>query len=219
MIPVITIDGSSGVGKGTVAIALAQHLGWHLLDSGALYRLLALAANQHAIALDNADSLADLASQLNIEFQIHDNEVQAYLDGDNVQIQLRSEETGKQASLLAVHTAVRAALLQRQRDYRQAPGLVADGRDMGSVVFSNAAHKFFLTASPHERAKRRYKQLKQKGIDATLATLEEMLIARDERDSQRAASPLVAAADALVIDTSNLSIEAVLKQVLNTIIA
>jgi len=210
---IITLDGSSGVGKGTIAMLLAKKLGWHLLDSGALYRVLALAATDQGVAIDDEPALAQLAAQLELDFHIENKEVHVCLAGKNVGQTLRLEETGKLASQIAVFPQVRAALLQYQQDAYQNPGLVADGRDMGTVVFPDAAAKFFLTADAKSRAKRRYKQLKQKGINANLADLEKTLIERDERDAKRAVAPLLAAEDAVCIDTSLLAIDAVFARV------
>jgi len=210
---IITLDGSSGVGKGTIAMRLAKKLGWHLLDSGALYRVLAVAAAQQGISYDAELELAALAYDLELDFHIESEEVQVCLAGKNVSQNLRLETTGKYASQIAVFPKVRAALLQYQQDAYQSPGLVADGRDMGTVVFPDASAKFFLTADVKARAKRRYKQLKQKGINANLADLEKTLIERDERDAKRAVAPLLAADDAVCIDTSLLDIDAVFEQV------
>ncbi len=213
--PVVTIDGTSGVGKGTLSQWLAQHLGWHLLDSGALYRLVALAARQQQVALDDAERLVALTTALDVRFNIVPEQgVQAELAGQAVSALLRTEECGRDASLVAAIPAVRQALFGRQQAFRQAPGLVADGRDMGTVVFPDAAVKIFLTASPESRAERRYKQLNQKGISANLADLLRDIQARDERDLNRATAPLKPAADALLLDTTTMSISAVCEQAL-----
>jgi len=211
--PVIAVDGPSGVGKGTLCRLLATHYGWQLLDSGALYRLTALAASRHAIALDDAPALATLAQQLDVVFEARsDAEPLIRLEGEVVNQAIRTEQAGMAASQVAAIGAVRAALLQRQRDFRQPPGLVADGRDMGTVVFPDAPVKIFLDASAEVRAQRRYQQLKQQGVDVTLDVLVREIADRDARDRQRAVAPLQAAADAITIDTSNLSITAVLER-------
>ncbi|HAO25366.1 MAG TPA: (d)CMP kinase, partial [Methylophaga sp.] len=170
-IPVLTIDGPSGSGKGTLAQRMAEKLGWHYLDSGAIYRVLAQAALKHHIDLADETALATLAGQLDVKFLLKDGQLQVVLEGDDVSLLIRSEQAGNAASKVAALPAVRAALLQRQRDFRQAPGLVTDGRDMGTVVFPDATFKVFLTASAEVRAERRYKQLKEKGIDSNLSDL------------------------------------------------
>ena len=209
-VPVIAIDGPSASGKGTVAQRVARVLGFHFLDSGAMYRLLGLAAQQRGIALDAESQLAHLAAQIEIRFEGD----AIWLDGAKVGDALRSEEAGAAASKVAALPLVRAALLERQRAFRRAPGLVADGRDMGSVVFPDAALKIFLTASAEARAERRYKQLKEKGMDANIAALLQDIRARDERDSQRSASPLQQAPDASLLDTTALNIEQAVAEVL-----
>lgn len=203
MIPVITIDGPSGSGKGTLARRLAEQLGYHLLDSGALYRLTALAAQKRNIDLDDPE-VAAVAQTLNVHF---DADGAAYLDDECVDSVLRTEQTGAMASKIAARPDVRAALLERQRAFAAAPGLVADGRDMGTVVFPDAPAKLFLDASAEIRAERRYKQLIGNGLSANLAALVEEIRARDDRDRNRAVAPLVPAADALVVDSTQLSIE------------
>ena len=207
--PIITIDGPGGTGKGTVGQRLASKLGWHFLDSGVLYRALGLAAIKHSVALDDEAGLVMLAAALDIRF-VADH---ILFEGDEVSLNIRIEETGAIASKISAFPAVRAALLERQRAFAKPPGLVTDGRDMGTVIFPQADLKIFLSASVEERARRRQQQLKEKGITATIADLVLELGARDERDQQRAVAPLVPAADALIIDTTHLSVEAVLEQV------
>ncbi len=213
-IPVITIDGPSGVGKGTVSQRVAKHLGWHTLDSGAMYRVLALAAYQHDIALKNETALANLASDLKVHFEPLSSGTQVILAGQDVSREIRTESCGAAASQIATLPAIRQALLVRQRAFRQTPGLVADGRDMGTIVFPDASHKVFLTASCEERADRRYKQLKEKGIDAKLADIVIEITQRDKRDRTRTIAPLTAAHDAQVIDTTGISIEKVVASIL-----
>ena len=210
-VPVICIDGPTASGKGTLAAALAARLGWHYLDSGALYRATALAARQAGVALDDEAALARLAAVLPLRFEAG----RVWLDGRDVSEALRSEQTGMDASALAPLPAVRAALLHLQRGMARLPGLVADGRDMGTVVFADAPLKVFLTASAETRAERRYKQLAAKGISANIARLRDDLQARDARDASRAAAPLKAAQDALALDNSCLSIEQSVQQVLD----
>ena len=210
-VPVICIDGPTASGKGTLAAALAARLGWHYLDSGALYRATALAARQAGVALDDEAALARLAAALSLRFEAG----RVWLDGRDVSEALRSEQTGMDASALAPLPAVRAALLNLQRGMARLPGLVADGRDMGTVVFADAPLKVFLTASAETRAGRRYKQLAAKGISANIARLRDDLQARDARDASRAAAPLKAAQDALALDNSCLSIEQSVQQVLD----
>lgn len=213
MIPVVTIDGPSGTGKGTVADLLAKRLGWTCLDSGALYRVLGLAADRAGIDQESADELASLAGRLRLEFR----EQRVFLDGEDVSDVIRTEKAGNAASKVAAHAAVRKQLLEVQRGAARPPGLVADGRDMGSVVFPDAAVKVFLTATPKERAERRYKQLKEKGLNVSLPQLTREIAERDERDSRRAAAPLRPAAGALVIDTTGIGIDEVFAQVLEAV--
>ena len=215
-IPVLTIDGPSGSGKGTIARRVAEQLGWHLLDSGALYRLVALDAGNKGVDLADEASLAALAAELDVEFLVGDaGEEQIVLAGVDVTAAVRSEEAGIGASSVAVVSAVREALLERQRAFRQLPGLVADGRDMGTQVFPDAALKVFLTASAEERAERRYKQLKDKGIDVSLAAVFRDIVDRDRRDSERSVAPLRPAEDARILDSSGKSIEEVTQTVLD----
>lgn len=214
--PVVTIDGPGGAGKGTISRLAAQRLGWHYLDSGALYRLLAMAAQRRQIPLDDELALASLARQLDIRFGTG-NDDSVWCDGEEVSALIRTEQAGSCASLVAAIPAVRDALLQRQRDFCQPPGLVADGRDMGTVVFPQAPVKIFLTASAEERADRRYKQLIAKGIDVKIGDLLADIRARDERDTQRAVAPLRPAEDAFSLDTTCLSISQVLDIVINKV--
>jgi CMP/dCMP kinase len=214
-VPVITIDGPSGSGKGTVSRAVARALGWSLLDSGALYRLVALAGHKAGIRLDDAQALGLLAGGFNIRFgATASGEEAVWLDDREVTREIRTEEAGNDASKVAALVPVRAALLERQRRFAVPPGLVADGRDMGTVVFPRAVLKIFLTASPAERALRRYKQLKEKGVAANLAALSLEIAERDQRDISRASSPLVASADATMLDTTGMSVDDVVERVL-----
>lgn len=214
--PVITIDGASGTGKGTVSQLLAKHLGWNFLDSGVLYRVLALAAQKHHVALDNERALEVLAEHLDVQFIAQENIFpRIILEGEDVIDSIRSEKAGNAASIVAALPAVRAALLSRQRAFREAPGLVADGRDMGTVVFPDANLKIFLLATPEERALRRYNQLKEKGISATLSDLINELRERDRRDQQRAVAPLKPAEDAICIETDKLTVEQVVERILS----
>jgi cytidylate kinase len=205
-IPVVTVDGPSGTGKGTLCARLAAMLGWHFLDSGALYRLVGLRARRLNLALEDEPAVADAAARLPVTFSIRDGEFRPLLEGSDVAAELRTEAAGTDASIVAALPAVRQALLQRQRDFRQLPGLVADGRDMGTVVFPDARLKIFLTASPEARAARRYKQLSDKGMGVNLAALLEDIRRRDQRDQQRAIAPLAPAPDAILLDTTDLGI-------------
>ena len=218
-IPVVTIDGPSGSGKGTVAALLAAKLGWKFLDSGALYRLLAFAARNHGVDLTNEEALKVLAAHLDVQFDTAESGqgMRIVLEGEDVTEAIRNEVVGAGASQVAALPAVREALLQRQKAFREAPGLVADGRDMGTVVFPDATLKIFLTASAEERARRRYLQLKAKGDDVNLASLLDEIRARDERDTQRAVAPLKPADDAIQLDSTALSIEQVLGQILSKV--
>jgi CMP/dCMP kinase len=214
-VPVITIDGPSGSGKGTVSRSVAKALGWSLLDSGALYRLVALAGRRASISLDDGAALGQLAGRFDIRFGSNESgDEVVWLDGQDVTRAIRTEEAGSDASKVAALPVVRAALLDRQRRFAVPPGLVADGRDMGTVVFPHAGLKIFLTASPSERALRRYKQLKEKGVAANLAALSLEIAERDRRDSTRTASPLVASADATMLDTTGMSVDGVIGRVL-----
>ncbi|AFI84165.1 (d)CMP kinase [Methylophaga nitratireducenticrescens] len=212
-IPVLTIDGPSGSGKGTLAQQMAEKLGWHYLDSGAIYRVLAQAALKHQIDLTDETALAVIAGQLDVQFVLKDGQLQVVLEGEDVSLLIRSEQAGNAASKVAAFPAVRSALLQRQRDFCQSPGLVTDGRDMGTVVFPDAPYKVFLTASAEVRAERRYKQLKEKGIDSNLSDLVAEISERDERDTQREVAPLRPADDAVILDSTQLGIKAVLEKV------
>jgi cytidylate kinase len=212
-IPVLTIDGPSGSGKGTIAQLVAKKLGWHYLDSGAIYRVLAQAAIKHHVELDNEQQLAEMAKNLELVFVLDNDVLTVLLEGDDVSNLIRSELAGNAASKVAALPLVRAALLERQRAFRQLPGLVTDGRDMGTVVFPLANHKVFLTASAEVRAERRYKQLKEKGIECNLPALIAEISERDERDTQRQVAPLRPADDALQLDSSAMGIEAVFRHV------
>ncbi|MEP4889724.1 MAG: (d)CMP kinase [Aliiglaciecola sp.] len=211
--PVITIDGPSGAGKGTLSALLAKSLGWNFLDSGAIYRVLAIAAIHHQIEADDEDALLPLASSLDVNFTTSDSGSKIILEGEDVTYEIRTEEVGSIASQIASLPRIREALLRRQRAFREEPGLVADGRDMGTVVFPNAEAKIFLTASAEERAQRRYNQLKDKGHDVNIARLLTDIKARDDRDANRSVAPLVPADDALVLDSTNMNVEQVLEKV------
>lgn len=213
MIRIVTIDGPSGSGKGTIAQRLADRLGWHCLDSGALYRLLGLAAGQAGVGPDQPARLAQIAGSMDVLFQGGT----VFLGGEEVTTAIRSEHAGNTASQVAALPEVRQALLEWQRSYAREPGLVADGRDMGTVVFPSAAAKIYLTASPEERARRRYNQLKEKGLNANLADLVAEIRERDDRDSNRSVAPLLAAPDAVLLESTALSIEEVLEKVLEKV--
>ncbi|TEU19154.1 MAG: (d)CMP kinase [Gammaproteobacteria bacterium] len=212
---VLTIDGPSGVGKGTVARIIAQQQGWHLLDSGAIYRAFALAVDARNVDIADESALEEIANNLDLEFKTKEGSelVSVYLDGQDVSKVLRTEQTGEMASKIASIGVVRAALLKRQQAFAKAPGLVADGRDMGTVVFADAPFKVFLTASAQERANRRLKQLQNQGSEGIISQILADVVARDERDSSRKHSPLKPAEDALIIDTTELSIDKVITQV------
>ena len=211
--PVITIDGPSGAGKGTVSTLLAKQFNMHFLDSGAIYRVLAVAAMHHQIESSDEQGLLPLASSLDVNFETDESGCRIILEGEDVTDAIRTEEVGSVASQVASIPTIREALLRRQRAFKMEPGLVADGRDMGTVVFPNAEAKIFLTASAEERAQRRYKQLKDKGHDVSITRLLSDIQARDERDANRKVAPLVPAEDALVVDSTHLSIEQVLEKI------
>jgi len=211
-VPVITLDGPGGSGKGTICLLLAEKLGWHILDSGSLYRLTALESLRKKASTEA--QLIEIAENMDIEYVSDGLRLGVLLTGKDVTDAIRAEDVGSRASEIAAIAGVRQALLERQRAFARFPGLLADGRDMGTVVFPHAQLKIFLTASPEERAKRRYKQLKEKGIDANLPELVTELKARDKRDSERLAAPLKAADDAVVLDTTEMSIAEVVNQVM-----
>ena len=216
-IPIITIDGPSGSGKGTLCKLLADRLGYHLLDSGALYRLVALAAEHHGVSAENELAVADIAGCLDVQFKAHGDGVQVVLEGEDVSLSIRTEICGMNASKVASLTLVRKALQERQRAFAELPGLVADGRDMGTVIFPQAPVKVFLTASAQERADRRYKQLKSKGLSASLSDILTDIQKRDERDENRTVAPLKPSKDALVIDCTHMSILDVEQKILTFI--
>lgn len=214
---IITVDGPSGAGKGTLCHALAEKLNFDFLDSGALYRILALAAVKKGIALDDESALAEVARHLDVQFVQQNGEFQAILSGENIGDQIRSAEAGQNASKVAIFPQVRAALLQRQRDFAGKRGLIADGRDMGTIVFPEAEIKLFLDASAEERTKRRVKQLQEKGFNANFDEILAEIKERDFRDRNREVAPLVPAADALMLDSTHLSIDDVIAQALDYI--
>ena len=211
--PVITIDGPSGTGKGTVGLLLAHKLGWHILDSGAFYRAFAHIAHEKQILPGQIDQLQLVGDQLDVRFEVKTDEIRIWVEGRDITAAIRSEEGGRFASIYAAIPEVRQALLARQRETRRPPGLVADGRDLGSVVFPDAVLKIFLTATPKVRAERRYKQLKDKGFDVNLPRLEKEIAARDYQDTHRTISPLMPASDAVEIDTSEITREQVLDEI------
>ena len=213
---IITIDGPSGSGKGTLTQLVAQKLGWRMLDSGALYRVLGVASQRHGIEFSEEVQVTQLARNMDIQFLINEStgEVEPIFEGENLSVAIRTDEAGQAASQVAAIPTVREALLARQRDFYELPGLVADGRDMGTVVFPEAPVKIFLTASAECRAERRYNQLKNKGVSANMRALLDSIKARDERDRTRPVAPLVPAEGAFVVDSSSLTIDEVLTQVL-----
>lgn len=217
-IPVLTIDGPSGSGKGTISRAVAERLGWHYLDSGALYRAVGLAAAWEGVDLSDAEAVAQCAARTEIRFETQGaGEPHVIVNGKDATRQLRMETAGAAASAIAAHPPVRAALVDLQHRFRRAPGLVADGRDMGTVIFPDAPYKVFLTASAEERAKRRHKQLKEKGVSVNLDSLLHEIAARDERDAGRAVAPLRPADDAVVVDSTGTPITEVIERVLSVL--
>jgi cytidylate kinase len=215
-IPVLTIDGPSGAGKGTVSRAVAKLLGWNYLDSGSIYRSLAIACMQADADLSDVEAVCKIAQNMQLAFDCGET-LQVNLNGHNITPLLGTEATGNIASIVAAYPEVRTILLQKQKDFQQLPGLVADGRDMGSVVFPKAQYKVYLTASAEERGKRRYKQLIEKGIDANLAQITQEIEARDRRDSERATAPLMVPEGAVYLDSSSLSIQQVIDRVIDLV--
>ncbi|EPM7945076.1 (d)CMP kinase [Vibrio fluvialis] len=215
--PVITVDGPSGAGKGTLCMLLANKLGFHLLDSGAIYRVLALAAIHHGVDIESEDALVPLATHLDVQFIAEGDLVKVILEGEDVSKELRKEETGMAASKVAALPRVREALLRRQRAFAEGQGLVADGRDMGTVVFPQAEAKIFLDASAEERARRRFKQLQLKGLDVKFGALLSEIQERDDRDRNRPVAPLRPAEDALLLDSTEMSIDEVVVKALQYI--
>jgi cytidylate kinase len=215
-VPVLTIDGPSGAGKGTVSRLAAKKLGWHYLDSGSIYRSLALAVSKQGVDIADEAAIVSVAEAMRLEFECG-KELTVRLNGQDITAEIPLESTGSMASTVAAIPEVRRVLLQKQRDFKQLPGLVADGRDMGTVVFPEAPFKVFLTASASERAMRRYKQLKEKGIDANLAQITNEIEERDRRDRERATAPLAMASDALFLDSSDMTIDSVVEEILNLI--
>ena len=207
MIPVITIDGPGGSGKGTIASLLAKQLGWHCLDSGALYRITGVTASKRGIATDDAEGLVALIESIEIRFV----DGQTLVDGVDIEGEIRTETAGELASQVASVPAVRDALFELQRNFAKAPGLIADGRDMGTVIFPDAPLKIFLTATAEARAQRRYKQLREKGFDVTLGSLLDEIVARDKRDTERTVAPLKPAESAVILDSTQLTIDEVLR--------
>lgn len=214
-IPIITIDGPSGAGKGTAARLVAEQLGWHLLDSGAIYRVLAVATLHHQLSIEDEEPLIPIAAHLDVQFEItQEGEGKIILEGEDVSKSIRTEEVGAIASKIAAFPRVREALLRRQRAFKVSPGLVADGRDMGTVVFVDAPVKVFLTASAEERAQRRFNQLKENGFDVKIGRLLDDIRQRDERDQTRTVAPLIPAEGALIVDSTDLSIDEVVSKIL-----
>ncbi len=216
-IPVVTVDGPGGAGKGTLSSLLAEKLGWHFLDSGAIYRVLAVATLHHDLPDDDEESIVPLATGLDVSFETDKESTRIILEGEDVTDDIRTEQIGAVASKVAALPRVREALLRRQRAFQDDPGLVADGRDMGTVVFPDAPVKIFLTASAQARAQRRYDQLKEKGADVNIARLLSDIEARDKRDTQRSVAPLVPAQDAIVIDSTDLDIDQVFEKAMEVI--
>lgn len=215
-VPVLAIDGPAGAGKGTASRAVAKRLGWHYLDSGAIYRSLAVAVEDAGVDLDDVDGIVAVAAKMALSFEPGD-EPKVVLDGQDISSRITSETCGNITSKIAALGPVRQALLQKQREFRRPPGLVADGRDMGTVVFVDAEYKVYLTASAEERARRRYKQLKEKGIDVSLSRLTKEIEERDRRDMERSEAPLKMAEDAVLVDSSTMTIEAVIDRCLSLV--